>query len=217
MANDYGALWARILDELDRTDHTAQVQLEIQSAIHHYERERFWTNEDVTKTVCSPSTATLALPARFLELDTIHAERNGHPDPPMTPRTWEWYRNIGGDDANIGESVPDDYVIYEDQFYLYPIPDQTYTIVISYQMSEVTLSASSDTNFWCVEAEELIRQRAKAAFKINYENDVAAKQEAAVYAMKDEDFLCTYERIAYNSLRRLTAKRATGRIDVARF
>jgi hypothetical protein len=36
-------------------------------------------------------------------------------------------------------------------------------------------------------------------------------------AMKDDDFLSIFERIAYNNLKRLTSKRVRGRIDVARF
>ena len=45
----------------------------------------------------------------------------------------------------------------------------TYTVVFSYRTSFTTLSASSDTNAWCVEGEELIRHRAKAAFRAHYE------------------------------------------------
>jgi hypothetical protein len=181
MANDYGALWTRVLDELDRTDHTAQVQLEIQSAIHHYERERWWFNEDVTKTQTGASVATLGLPARFLEVDTIHIERTGRTDGQLSERTWAWYRAIAGDDTATGESVPDDYAIYEDTVYLYPVPDQSYTVVFSYLTAETTLSASADTNVWCVEAEELIRQRTKAAFKINYENDCPRSRKRSAW------------------------------------
>lgn len=215
---DYEDLYTRILDELDRTDLTAQVQLEIKSAIKHYEKERWWWNEDQTATVTTPGTATLALPADFLELDTLHIERNGHPEAPLSRETWGWYRGIGADDPNIGNSAPSAVVIYADQFYLYPIPDATYTAVVSYLVQEATLSATADSNHWTNEAEDLIRQRAKAAFKINYEGDASAKQEAAGLAMRNEQFLSVFERTVYNGLKRLTVKRvASGRVVAARF
>lgn len=221
MAGDYVSMQTRILDELltGASITTAQVKLEILSAIRHYERQRFWFNEGTATgtTTALQTTANGLPPADLLEIDKIDVLYNGHPFP-LSRWSWERYVDIAGRDTTVGRTVPGQFIYYANAIYLYPVPDNTYTLTMSYLKQLTALSADSDTNNWTTDGEELIRCRARQAVKLNYTNDDGAMQEAAALATRGQGYLSGMEMVAYNSLLSTAVGRiSTGRLTPTRF
>ena len=59
------------------------------------------------------------------------------------------------------EGQPTSYDYYGKQIRLYPIPDASYSAVVSGVYALAELSATTDTNAWMTDGEQLIRARAK--------------------------------------------------------
>jgi hypothetical protein len=147
----------RIADELARDDLTTQIQRAIKSAVRHYSRERFWFNEARSTASTTSSTEFYAVPSDFLEPDILKITVQSY-DYPLIERDWEYLEEV--DSSNyIGQ--PTDWGYFANQFRVYPVPDGMYVLTLSYLKSLETLSATTDTNAWMVEGEELIRARAK--------------------------------------------------------
>jgi hypothetical protein len=212
MSGDYGSMQTRIADELGRNDLAASllnatvtpIQNAIQSAITQYEHERFWFNEAraTTSTVAPVSgvgTSAYALPTDVVEIDTLSVTRND-------TRTWLDEMPWTGIDALLGTTTsfgqPLYYAVYQQEFWLYPIPDAAYTLTLSYVKKLSTLSASTDTNAWMVEGEPLIRTRAKVLLLIE--------------TIKDPDGAGSLEALEQDILQRLRSRSgkliATGHI-----
>ena len=147
----------RILSELTRDDLTAQAQNAIQSAIKFYQKKPFWFNEEIATASTADGTQYYALPSDFVveRSMTISDSTTTYPLPRRSHiQLDEWY--ISG-----STGWPSDYSLYEEQIRLYPIPNDTYTMTISYVKSLDELANPEDTNAWMVEGEELIRSRAE--------------------------------------------------------
>lgn len=153
---------SRIADDLDRSDLSSQIDKAINRAIKYYQGRRFWFNETTGTftTVADQRTYGSAdgLPSDIVEIDFLKIALTSLDDP-ITPRTYSWIENIDLGNNLTGE--PTDYALYQEKVYLYPIPDATYTITVSYQQSYSELSSDSDTNDWTTEAEDLIEARAR--------------------------------------------------------
>ena len=194
----YGTMQTRIADEIIRDDLTSQIQNAIKTAIKYYERERFWFNENRAYTTTVADQQYYQLPSDFVGIDTLTITINSNIYP-LTQRSWEYIEQI-----NIGTSnssgYPEDFAIYQGQFRLYPVPNTAgWTLTLSYIQQFTTPSSASDTSPWFVEAEPLIRARAKFELftHVIYEFELA-KTMAMVEARELE------------SLQRLTSKqRAT--------
>lgn len=197
MSGTYGDLQDRIADELLRSDLTSEIQLEILSAIKHYERQSFWFNESRATMSLVANTPNYAVPTDLLVPISLTITYNNHPYE-MHFRTWGWYRAIHGDDVFIGKSVPTDWAYFANQMWVYPIPNSNYTLTLAYIQQLATLSARSDSNEWMIGGEELIRSRAKANVAVRYLNHPFFIAERD--AMQGSDFLSTEEKIAYESL-----------------
>ena len=221
MTGTYGDMQTRIADELltGATITTAQICLEIQSAITYYQREHWWFEEAQTTltTTAGQTTANSFPPADWNENESFDLTYAGHPYP-LESKSWAWYVAIGGRDTTVGRGPPGRYVIYQQLMYLYPVPDATYSMLMSYTKKLTTLSAGTDTNAWMTEGEELIRFRARQALRINYASDDAAKLEAATMSAAQKSFLSAQEEQAYRSLTRTSVgKITTGRVTSTRF
>lgn len=146
---------ARIIAELGRSDTSMSdiVTAQILSSIEHYQTTRFWFNEVQATLTTSSSLAYYAWPADMLELDSMNITVNSRKYilKPMTYQQMDWL------DLNQVFGYPDWYSTYAQQFRLYPVPNATFTIVLSYQKKFTTLSAGADSNVWTNEAERLIR------------------------------------------------------------
>jgi hypothetical protein len=221
MAGDYGSMVTRIVDELTLpvgdTSLVPQIKLEIQSAILLYERELFWFDEGQAAINTAAATATVTPPADLIEIDSIDLTYGGHPYP-LKRKGWNWYVDVGARDTTVGKAPPGNYVFYQNLLYLYPVPDAIYALQLSYKKKLAVLSADADTNSWMTEGEELIRNRARQAVRVNYRNDSVAKAELLQMASSGKKYYGWQEEIAYKSLLRTnTGKISTGRIVSTRF
>ena len=158
----FGTMVARINREIRRDGLTADVKDAIVDAIHYYEGERFSFNETSAVVVTTASSPYLSsLPSGLIQLDEVEIDQGGsrhHLDP------WPYERLTAADNGN-STGPPYQYALYQGNMRLYPVPDQAYSIHLSYQveLSEVSASASAGaTNAWMTDAEALIRSRAKA-------------------------------------------------------
>ena len=155
----YADMYGRILDELTRSDLTSQAKNSIQSAISFYEDTPFWFNDEIATASTTASTEYYALPSDFRRDRSLTCTVNGNAYP-LKRRSQKTLDNWFINSTNY-TGYPSDYAIYKEQFRLYPIPNGTYTLTLSYVKQLSTLSADADTNAWMVEGEELIRSRAE--------------------------------------------------------
>lgn len=186
----YATMRTRITDEFVNESLTAaQVNSAIQSAIAHYQRERFYFTESRAQTFSTvasqefyTSSDNTNIP-NLSVIDELTITVNGMRYP-LNERTWDWIDMISTTTTSTGP--PNDYCYYGQQLRLYPIPDAAYTIRISGLIRLTTLSADSDSNAWMTDGEELIRQRAKWDLAMNTIHgpelaEVAAECEAVAY------------------------------------
>lgn len=156
----YGELANRIARELPRSDVsiTDLAQTHIQSAIRFYEGERFTFNEGKTSFTASNGSSYYNLPVDFLNADAVTAIVNGtrYDISPQTFQQLEWM-DLGTETAD----PPCHYAIFAQQMRLYPKPQTTRQVDVFYQKKLTTLTASTDTNAWTTEAEDLIYAHAK--------------------------------------------------------
>lgn len=227
------ALRQRIADELERepSDIIGSPSLsvgyvinrEINSAIRHYESSRFRWNEtrESEWVTTSSGTRTYALPAGFIRMDTLKLKYN-NAYITLHPRVWddleERDRQVTG-----ASGIPYEYAIYGNILRVYPIPNQSLTLVGSFltrtrptslsgsYCAVVTMGGSSMTatstashnnrmDGWTTDGEELIRARAAAAVSINYLRDQDAIGEMRGLLAMREPYLSIRERLAYERL-----------------
>jgi hypothetical protein len=217
MANDLGTMVTRIGEELGRSDLATSVlnptvspiQNAIQSAILQYEHERFFFNEarataSTTAPVAGVGTSAYALPTDCLELDTLSITSNGSRYELDVGRWSDVDAWIG---ITTGFGLPRLYAIYEDQLWVYPVPDAVYTMTLAYLKKLSALSATTDTNAWMVEAEALIRTRAKVLLLLE--------------TIKDPETAGSLEALEQDILQRLRSRSSklssTGRIRPTEF
>lgn len=194
----YGDMKARIADELSRTDLSAQIASEIQSAIFYYQDDRFYFDQrrDVTfNTVTGQEFYTSTDITNFnllIDLDAVTVTVNGNR---FNVKPWPYpdLEMISVTTTTQGE--PNYYAIYAQQMRLYPIPQQVYSIRLSGVFSLAAPVLDADSNAWTNDAEELIRARAKKKVNLNYIKDT---EQATI----DQ----TSETEAYNGLINRTAK-----------
>jgi hypothetical protein len=170
-----GVLKANIATLLRRTDLDAEIAIAVARAIQHYEREVFTFNETrSTSLTTTASTKTVTLPTDFVRADKLLITVNN--------AVYEVLPAPGGigelealyfSSSNTGP--PSLHAIYAGAFYLYPIPDQTYTLTLDYVKRLTAFSSDSDSNSWTTDAEELIEARAMwwLQSQIIHDNDAA--------------------------------------------
>lgn len=200
MTGTYADLQARIADELDRTDLTSQIAVEILSAIRHYERQRMWFNEGRTTLSTTANQAFVTAPTDLLEIQRLDLTYNGFLQK-LERRTWNEFENLGGTDTAIPSGLPTYYTFGQNEFWFYPIPSTVYTLTLTYIKQLTVLSSGTDSNTWTTDGEELIRSRARQAVKINYLGDAAAM------GMIMDGYYSPQEKAAYDSLLRASGKR----------
>lgn len=199
MSGDFGTMQNRIADELARSDLTAQIQNAIQSAILFHESERFWFNEGESTAATAAGTQAYAVPSDFLEADQLTVTVSGSRTP-LCLRPWAWMRAVSQTTTSTGR--PTDWSYYADQLWLYPVPDSSYTLTLSYLKRLSALSGAGDSNAWMTEGEELIRTRAKS--------------DLFAHVIRDFDEALAMKQLEQDALAKLRAKAgaklSTGRL-----
>ena len=209
MSGDYGSMQDRIDNELDRSGSvTAEIALAIQDAILHYQNDRFWFNEGVLTDATVASTEYYSYPATLLSLDSLRVRQSaaaGYFTMEPRPNSDLEVRTQGT--ATTG--LPRVYSQVKGRVRMFPTPDAAYTTQWTGIISLGSLSADADTNAWMVEAEPLIRQRAKAIVRMDVLREAAIAQETALLLARGSDCLSIAEEAALKALRRQNAKRVS--------
>ena len=200
-----GTMKTRIADELARADLTSQIADAITSAVAHYDTGGWWFNEtsgtfSVSSGTDEYNSGTATFLTSLIREDALTATVQGDREPmrriswaEMTDRRWD----------NTPAGPPLLYAIYGQKFYVYPVPDDTYTITVWYQGILGVPGSDGSSNAWTNEGEALIRARAKYLLFRDVIRDPA---EAAVQAQAEGEALA--------ALRRMNRARvATGRVD----
>lgn len=183
MVATLGTMIDRIADEIQDSAITAQIQTAIASAIQHYEDERFWFNESrsVTfNTVANQEFYGVADAPQIpdvIKIDDVTITISGNRFT-LHPRDYNYIENIAMTTTSVGQ--PQDYCYYAQQIRLYPIPSSVWSIRLSgvFKLS-TTLSATTDTNAWMVEGEQLIRAKAKWIIATDVTHEDAEAMKAA--------------------------------------
>lgn len=180
----YATMRTRIQDELvnEGALTAAQVNNAIQSAIAHYQRERFYFNESRAQTFSTVasqefygSSDNTNIP-NLSKIDRLTITVNGSRYE-LVERSWDWIDEMSVTTTSTGQ--PTDYCFYAQQIRLYPLPDAVYTVRISGLIRLTTLSGDTDTNAWMTDGEELIRARAKWDIGTNIFQDIDVATAAA--------------------------------------
>jgi len=173
-----------ILDEMRRTGElTAQVQTAIKDAIKHYERERFTWNEARAVAVTGAGQEYYGLPSDVIEIDSLTVKDG---------TSIKELREVNYVQIDVAQSntqwtgEPAEYAIYDGQLRLYPTPDATYSLMMSYVHSLPELSATSDTNAWIDQGKQLIKYRAKWRL---YTDIINEPERALAMKMAEQDAL----------------------------
>jgi len=187
--SDLGSMIARITDEINRPEILARIPNAIQSAIRYYESERFWFSEGESTASTVIGQQSYAVPTDLLEPDKLTlTDTTPNIRYTLRRRSWAWLRAHLIDPDTTAQ--PDDWAYYADQIWLYPIPEEVYTLTLSFLKRATALSAYTDTNDWMVHGEELIRSRAKWDLLAHSANDpqaamvMAQAEERALYNLR---------------------------------
>lgn len=193
MAGTLADMKARISDELARGDLASQIALAINDAIVAYQDERFMFNEsrNVTfNTVINQEFYGVLdnpLIGTINKLDYIFLYVNNTPFKldPSTPETMEWLAN---NSTFVGQ--PYDYVWYQSQIRLYPVPVAVYPVRIACSLQQPAPATDGETNNpWMIIAERLIRSRAKF--------------ELAIHVLKDEQLAADMDKVLTEAFKQL--------------
>lgn len=165
-----------ISDETRRStddDQTAIADM-IQQAITFYARRRWWFNEaEGTSFNTASGTEFYALPSELSVIDSVGVTVNQNPYT-LNKRTNEYIEDIYTS-SSVYTGKPADYAIFKNQIRIWPIPDGTYAVrTQGYGPKSVTVS--DDSSPWSNEAYNLIKNRAKAMFLLEWARDVDGYQ-----------------------------------------
>lgn len=184
-----GTMIDRIADELGaRTDLNTQIEKAIRSAIKFHERERFYFNEAHSTFTTSIGqeyydASHFSNPGEMVEIDSIRVTVDGS-SYTLIPRDYGYIDSVASGSSITGE--PSDYAKYGQQLRLYPIPSAARTVVVSHLTKFASLSATTSSNAWMVDGEELIRYRAKADLFLNVIRD---PQESGNFVVAEQRVL----------------------------
>jgi hypothetical protein len=156
----YSTLQANVADMLNRSDMTTEIASAINRAIAHYGRERFWFNEATGSFSTTSGTRAYGsgtLPSYVQEVDTVELATSSDRWP-LVRRGYPYLIEVSGNGtSHTGQ--PMDWAWYDGYLYLYPTPNATYTIHLSYQVGYTDLTAGTDTNDFTNNAQDLIENR----------------------------------------------------------
>lgn len=185
--SDFGTMQDRIGGELKRPELDTFIKDAILSALQFYKRKRFNWNSKRAKLPLVRNVEYYQLPSDFIESDTMVLESYGDELDFQEQRSHHWLDREKEWDGY--RSRPCVYSVQNYELRMYPVPDRSYTILMSYVYELPDISASaSDTasNAWMVEGEELIRLHAKIDMLMNVIRGPESFQEAAMLEHREQ-------------------------------
>ncbi len=206
MTNTLGTLKARIADDLARSDLSDQIAAAITDAITHYEATRFYFNEQASTFVTVADRAfydqdDLADIPNFFDFDAAHIT--------IDDRKYRLCRMDAVETALLASNTsstgqPYSWAWEQQGLWLYPIPDDVYTITV---VGAIKIAAPTDdadsANVWIAEAFEMIRCYAKALLYAHVIKSAESTQLMDILAA----------RAKYRLTSETGQKRATGSLD----
>jgi hypothetical protein len=194
----------QIAEDLTRPDLTAETKNAVANAIENYETSRFHFNVTRSKTFSTVAgqsaygAAALAEIPDLIELDTLFLF-DGRPFEleKYEVDEFEWLQG-----SNTGRGHPTSYCYVDSQILLWPVPAAVYTMRPHMHYKLAPLVADTDSNAWCVDAEQLIRCHAKLLLYANVIEDTEGMQRMQVQIQP------LLDRLAYKA----SARSSTGQI-----
>ena len=193
----FGSTITRILSDLNRGDISDRAKTAIVEAIDFYAARRFAFNTTRSSTSTQTAVEYISLPTNWVELDYLRLEEDGNQTTVLDEKNTDWMDERGTGSADLGEPVA--YAISQRSLRLWPIPDASYSIQLSYQclLPEVSISASADaTNAWLTEGFQVIYNHAMADLLGTYIRGDEAIAGAAVHQEREQYAVRELERRA---------------------
>lgn len=156
----------RLRDELAGAAFASQVGAAVARAVDHYSTEPWWFLEHEDTASTAAGIATVALPTDYEVIRNVTATVNGYREP-LCAKPYDWY--VDRLNATTASNEPDYYSIFGETCYLWPTPDQVYTITFSY-IRKLSAALTTD-NEWSATAGYLIGYRAKWDIYLNINQD----------------------------------------------
>jgi hypothetical protein len=164
-----GQLVSRIREDLDRgSDYDSRIKRAIAEAILFYRNKRLGWNLKRAYATLTSGNEYVTLPTDWIEADLLRLDQEDRRDV-LKEVTYDWI-----DEENqyaLDRGRPCKYAIQHRTLRFYPTPDQTYTLMFSfqYELKDVSESASDDaSNAWLDEGQELIRKHAMGDLYVHY-------------------------------------------------
>jgi hypothetical protein len=152
---------SRIQDDIDDPNLASQIDAAIKRSIRYYSTQRFWFNTKTITFTTVSGTATYgtaqSFPSDVIDIDAVKATVSGN-DFIMPRMTYQEFLEL--DTGNIN-GQPDTYAIYDESMYIFPTPDATYTISMSYHHEFDELASDADSNDFTNNVRDLIEARAE--------------------------------------------------------
>jgi hypothetical protein len=167
--SNLGQMVARIREDLNRgSDFDARIKRAIADSIRFYRSKRLGFNIKRAYATLTSGNEYVSLPTDWIEADLLRLDKDDDREV-LEEVTYDWIddENVAGDQRDR----PCKYAIHHRTLRLYPIPDQTYTLMFSfqYELRDVSVSASDGaSNAWLDDGEELIRKHAMSELYVHY-------------------------------------------------
>lgn len=169
----YAEVQAAILNDLHRSDITAEVQTAMSNALERLRMDRFWFNEtqtSFTATLTADYAIGTVLPT-LLEIDAIRVWQNGSPIA-MDRAHWTELNDL---DETLVNGTPSHWAVHHQMLRIYPTPNATLSIEVV-GLKELSLSA------WCSYAPLLVRATAEVELYGMVTHDMAGAGRATEMA-----------------------------------
>ena len=158
----FEGMGVNIATDINRIDLISKIEDNINRAIrYYYNSDDFYFNEGTgtfstvaDQQIYTSSNTNITDIASILQ---VKIEINTSTNMVLTPRTFQYIQEVN---VNQTTGQPFDYAYYNQAFYIYPVPDNAYTITVYYNKSYADLSGS-DSNAFTTDAEDLIEARVR--------------------------------------------------------
>lgn len=184
----------RIADELARSDLTSQTVYAITDAIERYQPDRFYFNESRLVTFDTVNgtefyttlTGDVSHIRDVYDIDYVTITIGG------VVTTLDWLDPLEAEldsDGGAWTGQPHSYTVFDNKVRLVPVPNNAWTVRIAGHIKRAApVSDDEANNVWMVEAERLIRARAKynLALDVLRDTELAQTMAAAVTEAYDQ-------------------------------
>jgi hypothetical protein len=134
-----------VLNNVKRTNLTAEASASIVAAIRHYEHRRWAFNEAEHSFTTTATTAVYSLPADFRGMDYVEAEYPGDNWQEVRPRSFSYIRKLLEGQSVAG--YPEHYALRDKKIHLAYQPNNAYHVKLYYKRRLEQMSASASNGF----------------------------------------------------------------------